>query len=112
MTSPAAAFPIRLLLDENGFVDWLVTAEPGQALVYRRGLLALDVDPRALRMSAADRANLAALAQRLRDEADQGRLHLLQRRLGPERFDYIAVAAAPAGAARTNFPAPASGRRS
>lgn len=102
MTAPAPSFSTRLLLDENGLVDWLVTAEPGQMLTYHRGLLALDVDPRALRMNAADCANLAALAQRLRDEADRGTLHLLQRRLGREHFDYIAVVARPAGTPPTN----------
>lgn len=112
MTDLAASPLIRLLVDENALVDWLVAAEPGQVLTYHQGLLALDLDPRTRRMNATERSSLAAIAERLREEADRGTLHLLQRRLGREHFDYIAVAAAPVATARLHCPAPASGRRS
>jgi hypothetical protein len=44
----AAAQPIarfEVPIDENGFVDWLIDAEPGNAIAYYRGHLAHDRMP-------------------------------------------------------------------
>ncbi len=68
------------------FANWLGLAEPGDRCIYYVGFLMADrVDSRGAAVSAvAELANAAATAQA------SGRVRLLQRRLGPRAFEYIA----------------------
>jgi hypothetical protein len=60
-------------------------------LQYHDGFLALDTMVVGSRFSAALRTELAGVASHARWASDEGMVHLLQRRLGPGRFAYLAV---------------------
>jgi len=71
---------------------WIIRAEPGDALEYHRGFLAIDRTPLGAPMSVEERSALGrtgVLAMRL---ATEGGVHLVQRRLGPDSCSYLAVA--------------------
>jgi hypothetical protein len=87
-------FPIRPLT-VGRFWSWLARSEPGAALEYHRGLLILDRSP-ASELSEDERRTVATLADAAFQAAEQGRVHLVQRRNGPFDFSYIAIKAAPA----------------
>jgi hypothetical protein len=71
--------------DHREFDAWLESAEAGARIVYCRGYLALDggSDPGSA---------LGRLARRAREASDRGLVHLVQRRLGPADFAYVAIA--------------------
>lgn len=77
--------PARILMGEMEFLGWLGQAQPGQAIVYHRGFLAVD-----RRWSA--RGDLQRLADRAIWAAEHGLVDLVQRRHGPEDASYLAVA--------------------
>lgn len=79
-------------LDEMAFCAWIGAAMPGDRLEYHRGFLVLDTFPALARRSEPERRALAALARRALWAAEQGLVHLVQERLGPDRFAYIAIA--------------------
>ena len=87
-------FPIRPLT-VGRFWSWLARAEPGAALEYHRGLLVRDRSP-ASELSEDERRTVATLADTAFQAAEQGRVHLVQRRNGPFDFSYVAIKAAPA----------------
>ena len=75
-----------------GVLAWLNQAEPGDAIEYHRGFLALDRSHQSSALSEGDRqalCRLASLAMRL---AGQSLVHLVQRRIRPDCFSYIASA--------------------
>ncbi len=79
---------------------WLSQAEPGEALEYHRGYLGIDRTPLGQPMSIKDRVDLITIAELVVRLAEQGLIHLVQRRLGADTFSYLAVARSrPAGAA-------------
>lgn len=79
-------------MDEVAFCAWVAQAEPGAALVYHRGFLVVDTDKQCSRLSPSSRTDLRKLADAAFEAAQQGLVHLVQRRLATERFAYIAVA--------------------
>jgi hypothetical protein len=87
-------FPIRPLT-VGRFWSWLARSEPGAALEYHRGLLILDRSP-ASELGEDERRTVATLADAAFQAAEQGRVHLVQRRNGPFDFSYVAIKAAPA----------------
>jgi hypothetical protein len=94
----AAAQPITRFavpIDENGFVDWLIDASPGDKLVYYRGHLGHDRMPSAKVLDRQARVELHALATRVMVTAAQRLVLPVQRRIGPEDWLYIAVKAQP-----------------
>jgi hypothetical protein len=91
--SPIARFAVPL--DENGFVDWLTDASPGDKLVYYRGHLGHDRMPSAKVLDRQARVELHALATRVMVTAAQGLVLPVQKRVGPEDWLYIAVKAQP-----------------
>ena len=88
-------FPIRPLT-VGRFWSWLVRAEPGAALEYHRGLLVRDRSP-ASELSEDERRVVARLADAAFPAAEEGRVHLVQRRNGPFDFSYLAIKAAAKG---------------
>ena len=73
------------------FCFWLQTAPAGSVAEYHRGFLAIDAPPNLALGTEAD-WNEICLVRHLAFEAGQHRLvHLLQRRLGPSCFAYLAV---------------------
>ncbi|MGD9924056.1 MAG: hypothetical protein AB7V13_21835 [Pseudorhodoplanes sp.] len=80
------------LLTEIDLCAWLSQAAPNDALEYHRGFLVLDIDPRISVVANGDRLELIQLASRARWAAKKELIHLVQRRLGENRFSYLAIA--------------------
>ncbi|GAB5501167.1 MAG: hypothetical protein PsegKO_34780 [Pseudohongiellaceae bacterium] len=87
-------FPVT----EMSFCAWLAQAVPGEQLEYHRGFLLLDRDRSYSHLTPPERTALNNLADRAMWAAEQGYVHLLQRRcdLGggfkPDCFVYLAIA--------------------
>jgi len=79
-------------LTEIEFCAWVAQAVPGDRLEYHRGFLVLDIFPMFARLPDQQRAELARLGSRVFWAAEQGLVHLVQERTGPDQFAYIAVA--------------------
>ncbi|KND16035.1 hypothetical protein ADZ37_25270 [Pannonibacter phragmitetus] len=79
-------------LTEIEFCAWVAQAVPGDRLEYHRGFLVLDIFPMFARLPDQQRAELARLGSRAFWAAEQGLVHLVQQRLGPDQFAYIAIA--------------------
>lgn len=77
--------------DLNGIVDWLVTAAPGQMVAYYRGHLAHDRTEPPNVLTPDVRRKLSHVADRLLKESDCGAVVLLQRRMGPHDWLYLAA---------------------
>src|SRR5262245_52398277 len=70
---------------------WLRDANPGEAIAYYRGFLALGTDERGRSLGKVERHELLQAAQCLWQAAQHGLVHLVQRRHGPGDFTYLAV---------------------
>lgn len=79
-------------LTETMFCAWLGQAHPGDALIYHRGVLALDASISSQTPKSDARRELARVARRAWWAASQGLVHLVQRRNGVDDFSYIAIA--------------------
>ena len=89
-------------LDEVGLSAWIAQAAPGEALVYHRGFLAVDATGAVSNLTPERQRTLRGVAAAALRAAEQRLVHLVQARLGPDHFAYIAVARAkpgPSGAA-------------
>jgi hypothetical protein len=95
-------FPIRPLT-AGRFWSWLARAEPGAALEYHRGLLVVDRSSGS-ELSNEERRTVARLADAALQAAEEGRVHLVQRRNGDFDFSYVAIKAAPATPKRAPRP--------
>jgi hypothetical protein len=82
----------RRPLSEIEFCAWVAQAAPGDRLEYHRGFLVLDIFPMFSGLPDPERAELAKVGSRAFWAAEQGLVHLVQERMGPDRFAYIAVA--------------------
>ena len=74
------------------FFAWMVQATPGDQLQYYRGFLVLDTFSLSDRLCDSQRVELARLAACAFRAAESGLVHLVQKKLGPYAFAYIAVA--------------------
>ncbi len=83
---------VRQPISEIELCGWLSQAEPGETLEYHRGFLGIDRTPLGQPMSLQDRLDLITMAERAMRLAEQGLIHLVQRRLGDDTFSYLAVA--------------------
>ena len=88
--SELAAKPRQLT--EVELCTWLGEALPGAKLVYYRGYLAVDCNSATSPLAAEDRAELARVARRARIAEEMGLVHLIQRRHGPDDYEYLIVA--------------------
>ncbi|MGM0584712.1 MAG: hypothetical protein ACQEUZ_08675 [Pseudomonadota bacterium] len=91
-TTPCITVRANRPLTEIEFCAWVAQAAPGDRLEYHQGFLALDIVPVLARLDAPRREELARLGSRALWAAEQGLVHLVQERVGPDRFAYIAVA--------------------
>ncbi|MDX9859295.1 MAG: hypothetical protein RBS99_00115 [Rhodospirillales bacterium] len=83
--------PLRCPFTESRFCAWVAQAKPGDEVEYHRGFLVIDLTlPGAL--SRVARAELAVVAACAFDLAERGFIHLVQRRIGPSVFAYLAIA--------------------
>ena len=74
------------------FCAWIAQAEPGDLLEYHRGTLAIDRLPVMSKLPRAECDRVDVLADRAFAAAGHGLVHLVQRRLGTDRFSYLAIA--------------------
>ena len=87
-TNARAPHPIS----EIEFCGWVGQAVPGDRLEYHRGFLVLDAFPVISKLADPDRKRLALLGSRAFWAAEAGLVHLVQERIGPDHFAYIAIA--------------------
>jgi hypothetical protein len=96
MTGPYAAAPCATAasspITEIGFCAWVAQAAPGEALEYHRGFLGIDTGPVISTLPEPGRLRLAALASAAHRAFEAGLVHLVQLRLGPDCFAYLAIA--------------------
>ena len=71
-------------VSEPDFCRWLQTAAPSNAIEYYRGFLVVDA-------AQPGRRDIARLRHLAYWAAEQGLVHLVQRRLAPNRFAYLAL---------------------
>ena len=99
-TLPLFAIPV----DENGFVDWLIDAKPGDTLVYYRGHLSHDRMPSTQGPRRySQRRKLADVANRVLAAESQGLVMPVQRRVGQQR---VALSRHPHARALAHHPQP------
>lgn len=79
-------------VNDLAFLAWVAQAAYGDTLVYHRGFLGIDIGPGMSRFGEPDRRRLLRLAQAALSAFDAGLVHLVQVRLEPDRFAYLAVA--------------------
>ena len=84
-----------LPLTRQQFEAWLRQAAPGDRVVYHRGYLAVDRVRGSTGLSEPDRRELLAVAKAAMMLAERGEIHLVQRRIEPGSFSYLAVKARP-----------------
>jgi hypothetical protein len=75
-----------------GFNRWLFRVRPGDQLEYHRGHLVWDRRPTSI-LAGKERRQLGRLADAALRAAEDGLVHLVQRRNGPFDFSYIAIKA-------------------
>ena len=81
-------------LDEVGLSAWIAQAATGETLVYHRGFLAVDATSVISKLPAEQQRTLRLVASAALRAAEQGLVHLVQARIGPDQFAYIAIARA------------------
>ncbi|MFT3687750.1 hypothetical protein [Paenirhodobacter sp.] len=90
---PATAFTSirpRPLTDIE-FCAWIGQAVPGDRLEYHRGFLGIDTTAMISTLPEPER-RLGALASAAYRAFDAALIHLVQIRVGPDRFAYLAIA--------------------
>jgi hypothetical protein len=81
-------------LDEVGLSAWIAQAAPVETLVYHRGFLAVDATSVISKLPPEQQRTLRLVASAALRAAEQGLVHLVQARLGPDQFACIAIARA------------------
>jgi hypothetical protein len=71
------------------FGEWLATAKPGACLVYFKGAGLSEIASKATRHKGANAGALIALQTTTWGTRDK--VHLLQRRISPRAFEYLAI---------------------
>ena len=79
-------------LDEIGLSAWIAQAAPGETLVCHRGFLAVDTFGSASPLPPESHSALRRTADAALRAAEQDLVHLVQARIGPDQFAYIAIA--------------------
>jgi len=74
------------------FYAWIAQAEAGDVLIYHRGFLVVDVDKTVSMLPTKGRIALGRVSDAAFRAAEQGLVHLVQQRLKPDRFAYVAIA--------------------
>ena len=82
----------RPLVTEIEFCAGLGQAGTGDSLEYHRGFLVVDLTPFGNPMCSETRLELARTSARAYGLAERGFVHLVQRRVGPDNFSYLAIA--------------------
>ena len=78
-------------VSEFKLMAWVDTAAPGARLVYHDGFLAVDTTSSVSTLRKPALEDLRATANAAFRLCELGRIHLVQERLGPDRFAYVAI---------------------
>jgi hypothetical protein len=89
---PVGAREATPKLSDVELYAWIAQAEAGARLEYHRGFLGIDVTPVISTLREPERRQLADLGRAALSAFEKGLIHLVQERVGPDRFAYIAVA--------------------
>ena len=84
------ASPLRLT--EIDLCAWIAQADPGDVLEYHRGALATDRIQCISKLPRAECDRINLVANCAFAAAGKDLVHLVQHRLGPQRFSYLAIA--------------------
>lgn len=84
--------PVPLRLTEIELCAWIAQADPGDLIEYHRGALSIDRLPGMSKLPCMERDRVHALADCAFLAAEKRLVHLVQYRLGPDRFSYLAIA--------------------
>jgi hypothetical protein len=87
-----APSPLRPQIGEAEMLAWFLAASPGDRIAYWRGHLAIDLAPTASPLGHSERRRLRGLKVLTLSMAETGLLHLVQQRLGPDDYLYLAIA--------------------
>ncbi len=83
---------------------WISQAEAGDALIYHCGFLVVDADKTVSTLPTDRRLAVRGVADAAFRAAEQGLVHLVQKRLETDRFAYIVIARPkPKGAAAASL---------
>lgn len=97
-SSPITATGITPLFGVTGrvtdieFCAWTSQAAPGDRLEYHRGFLVVDTARVISPLPEPERERLNGLARIVHRAFEADLVHLVQVRLGPDRFAYLAIA--------------------
>ena len=80
------------VVNDLAFYGWVAQAKPGETFVYHSGFLGIDIGLGMSRFGEPDRRRLLGLAQAALSAFEAELVHLVQVRLEPDRFAYLAVA--------------------
>lgn len=89
---PLSVLPTRPMLDALRFWAWIGQAAPGDWLEYHRGFLVVDTDEKDSSLPGPDRLRLRSMADATHLAFEMRLVHLVQLRLGPNQFAYLAIA--------------------
>jgi hypothetical protein len=78
--------------DDIGFYTWVSLADAGASVSYHRGFLAVDTGSLMSRLTTSQQATLRGIADAAWRASEQKLVHLVQERLGPDLFEYRAIA--------------------
>lgn len=73
------------------FCAWMLSAPPGSTIEYHRGNLAVDADLGLSKLADARRQELCGVRRLAFAAAAEGSVQLVQRRIGPDCFSYLAI---------------------
>lgn len=77
------------------FLGWLESAKPGYRATYFVGFLTVGLGADGRRLPAAEHREALHVARKAWASAERGLVHLVQRRLGDNCFEYLAIARLP-----------------
>ena len=78
--------------DDIGFYAWVSLADAGAIVSYHRWFLAVDTGTLVSRLTPSQQAKLRGIADAAWRASEQKLVHLVQERLGPDLFEYRAIA--------------------
>lgn len=78
--------------DDISFFAWVSLADAGATVSYHRGFLAVDTGSLMSRLTPSQQATLRGIAEAAWRASEQNLVHLVQERLGPDLFEYRAIA--------------------
>ncbi|MGO4917366.1 hypothetical protein [Pseudogemmobacter sp. W21_MBD1_M6] len=83
---------MAVAVSEITLMAWVDVAEPGARLAYHTGFLVVDTTANVSKLAKCELEGLRAAADAAYRLAELGRVHLVQERLGPDRFAYLVIA--------------------